>query len=394
MKIAIITSLYYPNIIGGAEKSTQVLVESLKKFKHNPIVITISDKECVENVNGIKVYYINYSNIYWSYYSKTKNIILKLFWHFFSLYNPIILKKVSAIIDLEKPEIVNTNNLAEFSVGVWKVVKKKKLPLIHTLRDFSLVCPRGTLFKRNNVCNKKNIICLMFLKFRKYFSKYVDTVVGNSNFVINEHIKSGFFKHSRKYVVYNSLDLPNITNEKKTFSNIVFGYIGQLSFHKGIEFLLDVFINENSAYLYIFGKGITTDYEKYLKKKYDSERINFYGYMSTNKALKMINVLIVPSLCLDVLPRVIFEAYSYGVPVIGSNRGGIPEIIDIGKTGFVYNAEEKKDLYEKIRYFVENPEIIDKMAPNCIKKAYDFVPERLANDYISIYNKTIDGFNK
>ena len=45
MKVMVINSLYYPNIIGGAEKSTQVIVENLKKFDIEPVVLTISDKE-------------------------------------------------------------------------------------------------------------------------------------------------------------------------------------------------------------------------------------------------------------------------------------------------------------------------------------------------------------
>ena len=85
------------------------------------------------------------------------------------------------------------------------------------------------------------------------------------------------------------------------------------------------------------------------------------------------------------LPRVIYEAYSFGVPVIGTNRGGIPEIIDIGKTGFVIDPEIESDLLDKIDIFKKRPEIIAEMAPYCLKKAEDFLPKKVLKKYIEIY---------
>jgi len=55
MKAVIINSLYYPNIIGGAEKSTQIIAENLSQYGIEPIVVTISDKEKIDYVNGVKV---------------------------------------------------------------------------------------------------------------------------------------------------------------------------------------------------------------------------------------------------------------------------------------------------------------------------------------------------
>lgn len=385
MKVLIINSLYYPNIIGGAEKSTQIIAENLHKSGIEPIVVTISDREKVDYVNGVKVYYVYHYNVYWSYYSKTRKAILKIFWHLKSLYNFPILKKIDEILKKEKPDIVNTNNLSEFSVGIWKVIKKNKIPVVHTLRDFSLVCPRATLFRRKDICRRKNLICMLILSFKRLFSKYVDAVTGNSNFVLNKHIKAGFFKNSKKYVVYNSLESKKIRFKIKNSKSLNFGYIGHLSYHKGVEFLLKVFKDNNLADLYIFGRGITIDYENYLKDRYKSKNIKFCGFKKAEEAFNMIDVLIVPSLWYDVLPRVIYESYSFGVPVIGSNRGGIPEVIDIGKTGFVFQPESEEELLDRIKIFKENPGMVTMMAPNCLKKAENFLPEKVLSKYVNIY---------
>jgi glycosyltransferase involved in cell wall biosynthesis len=395
MKVMIVNSLYWPNIIGGAEKSTQIIAENLNKSGIETVVVTVSDKEKVDYVNGVKVYYVYHSSVYWSYYSKTKKAFLKVFWHIRSLYNFPILKRVDKIIKKEAPDIVNTNNLSEFSVGIWKVVKKNKIPVVHTLRDFSLVCPRATLFRRKDICSRKRLVCIIMLGFRRLFSKYVDSVVGNSHFVLEEHVNSGFFKSSKKYVVYNSLESDKIARHVKVpGKKLNFGYMGHMSYHKGIEFLLEVFKERSTENLHVFGKGITPEYEKYLKEEYESENITFYGYRKAEEAFNIIDVLIVPSLCHDVLPRVIYEAYSFGVPVISSDRGGIPEIIDIGKTGFIFNAGSKKELLGRVKIFIKNPEIIIEMAANCFKKTEGFLPEKVLQRYSYIYKNTFEKYHE
>jgi glycosyltransferase involved in cell wall biosynthesis len=384
-KILIVSSLYYPNIIGGAEKSTQVIAENLKKYDCEPVVLTIADHEKVEYINGVKVHYIGPSNVYWSYYSKTRNSLLNMVWHMISLYNPLILKKFANILKEEKPDIVHTNNLSEFGVGIWKLVKKNKIPLVHTLRDFSLMCPRATLFRRNDICRKKNPICSLTLMFRRSFSKYVDVVTGNSKFILGLHVREGFFSGAKKYVVYNSLEFAKTGNRQPGQGGLRFGYIGHLSQHKGIEFLLKIFKEKIDSELFVFGKGITPEYEEHLKENYTTGKIKFQGFVKTEDALKMVDVLIVPSLWYDPLPRVIYEAYSAGIPVIGSDRGGSPEIIEEGRTGFVYNAASADELVTKIENFIRKPSLADEMKPYCLEKAGDFSPEYVIKKYMDIY---------
>ena len=64
MKFLIINSLYYPNIIGGAEISVQTLAEEQQKKGIEIVVITLSNKNYIDFVNGVKVYYIYHSNFF------------------------------------------------------------------------------------------------------------------------------------------------------------------------------------------------------------------------------------------------------------------------------------------------------------------------------------------
>lgn len=79
MKILIFNTLYYPNIIGGAEKSVQLLAEMLVSRGHEPIIVSTFTDDKIDKVNGIKVYYLHHRNLYWSINSKDKKALQKVF---------------------------------------------------------------------------------------------------------------------------------------------------------------------------------------------------------------------------------------------------------------------------------------------------------------------------
>ena len=111
MKILLINSLYYPNIAGGTEISVQILAEELQKRGIEIATVTLSDKNYIDFVNGIKVYYFYHSNFTWLLNSKRNIKILRPLRHLMSLKNPVIDRKLEKIIESENPDIVFTHNL-------------------------------------------------------------------------------------------------------------------------------------------------------------------------------------------------------------------------------------------------------------------------------------------
>jgi len=388
MKILIFNTLYYPNQIGGAEKSVQLLAEGLLKAGEEPIVVCTSEKDYIDYVNGVKVYYIKMPNLYWAYNSKEENKLKKLIWHLIDSYNPFN-KKIVDVLDIEKPDVVHTNNLAGFSVNVWKLAKERDIKVVHTLRDYYLLCPKSTMFneKLNMNCKKQCWACKIYSIPKKEISKYVDVVIGISKFILNKHLEYGYFKNAKKEVIYNSVEIPKIfTKKEKLTDKIIFGYVGSLSSNKGIEFLLKNFnkINIPNVKLYVYGKGITKVYEIQLKKKYKSDKILFKGFQKPEKIYTNIDILIVPSLWNEPFGRVVIEANSYGIPVLASNRGGIPELIENGKNGYIFDINNE-NFIEKLKLFLNT-----KFDETYIKNfSLNFTSEKIVKKYKDIYE---DGF--
>lgn len=98
--------------------------------------------------------------------------------------------------------------------------------------------------------------------------------------------------------------------------------------------------------------------------------VEFMGYRSdVPDILKSLDLVVVPSSSFEACPMAVLEAYACGVPVIGSDMGGIPELIEEGKTGYIFKARDVDDLAEKILLIFENPQLYVKMRINSRKIA-------------------------
>ena len=354
MKVMIFNTLYYPNQIGGAEKSVQLLAEGLLEKGLKPIIVTTGKQDYVNYVNGIKVYYVKTINLYWAYNSKEEKKYKKPLWHLIDSYNPFN-KKVEKIIDNEKPNIIHTNNLAGFSVSIWKLVKNRDIKIVHTLRDYYLLCPKSKMFneKLNKNCNKQCFSCKLYSIPKKLFSKYVDVVIGISDFVLKKHLEYGYFPNAKQKVIFNPVNIPNIEIKKNSVSKkkeIIFGYVGRIEPAKGIEFLLKYFPKEYK--LFVYGKGEKKYLEK-LKKEYKEKQIFFKGFESPDKIYSTIDILTVPSLWNEPFGRIVPEANAYKIPVLVTNRGGLPELVTNGKNGYIFDVENENDFYAKLELIIE-----------------------------------------
>jgi glycosyltransferase involved in cell wall biosynthesis len=228
---------------------------------------------------------------------------------------------------------------------------------------------------------------------RRYFSQLPDAVVGISNFILKQHLKLNYFRRTRiQETIFNSFcsTFIPISQASSGKSLLRLGYLGRLQTDKGIEFLLSTLedLPTQNWELWVAGRS-TTKYEAYLKSNYKLPNIHYLGFIKSEELFKKIDFLIVPSLWHEPLGRVVFEAYAYGVPVIASNRGGIPEMIDEGKTGFVFDPAQPEALLNILTSIKENPSMTVHMQEKCLEKARLFEPKKICEQYTNLYRKVI-----
>ena len=391
VRIVLLNTLYAPHFVGGAERSVQSLAEALVATGHEVSVISTQARAGVRQacINGVKVYYVGLKNLYWPF-GAGKAAPLKPLWHALDSYNPAMARAVAALLDAEQPDLVHTHNLAGFSVAVWQTVKTQRLPLVHTLRDYYLLCPRSTMFRGGHPCASQCLDCRAYALPRRR-DALVDTVVGISAFVLAKHLDHGYFAQADHHVVYNSYQTespapPPCEGRRK----LRLGYLGRLEPTKGLAYCLEHLRHfAGRVEVQVAGRG-SADYEAYLRSLWPSPDVHFLGHTQPETLFSRVDLLLAPSLWQEPFGRVVIEAFAHGKPVIGSSRGGIPELVDEGKTGFVFDPDKPETFSRAVERFLLEPDLAATMRNACLEKARLFLPMRVTEAYLQVYRDTLE----
>lgn len=394
MKILYINILYAPYLFGGAERTLQTLAEGMVECGHEVVVLTTGPNSGLHEdcINGVRVLRVGVRNLYWYQDCYKPNPMKRLLWHLIDIYNPLMRQVVSSVVCRLKPDVVSLHNLPGFSVSAWDAVWQERVPMVHVLHDQYLLCPRCTMFKDDQICKHQCFSCRTMRYFHPVLSNKVDAVVGISRFILDHHIQHGYFRDSaKKIIIYNARNNPNAltTPRRKPDDKLRFGFIGSLSKNKGIEILLRVFtdIARSNWELHVAGSG-TADYEKFLHETYANTNIFFHGVQKPAVFYPSIDVLVVPSIWNEPLGVVVFEAMSYGVPVIGARRGGITEMIEEGKSGLLFEPDQPEQLKFAMNYIAINGDIresISLVARDTSKYYLD--TKRFVSSYEELYKE-------
>jgi glycosyltransferase involved in cell wall biosynthesis len=340
------------------------------------------------------------------------------------LYSAGAKRNLTRLLNTFKPEIAHVHLYkGGLTASILPVLKKSKIPVVLTLHDYSLLCPRnilvngdGNLCERcingstfNCVihrCNRKNIFYSIvnyfeFLINNNFFKpeKYFDRIICVCKFNLEKHLTKS---HLRKKLVhlYNfSYNLKGI-NPLYEKGDYYFFY-GRLKRIKGIITLIDAWkkISDNKLKLKIAGDGNLFNHIENRIKAESIPNIELLGYKSGNELEQLIrnaSFIIVPSECYENNPMTIIEGYSFGKPVIASHIGGMPELIEEGKTGFTFEMRNVENLKALIDY---TGRISDNEYRNMSKEARLFVEKYYTQEIhyerlMNIYKETIDGYEK
>lgn len=397
MKLLFVSNLYQPYLIGGAERIAQNLAECMVSRGHRVTVVTLSPHNAEERrqIRGVDVRFIPIRNLY-HLCSRSPSKAMRLAWHILDIFNVAAGRDICRIIDEDRPDLVHTHNIAGFSSAVWWHIQRYGVPTIHTMQDYYLMCSRSTLFAGGRNCSRPCYSCRLLSLARRRLVPRLTAVVAVSKFVLDLHERAlpEFRNLSRKEIIHNGVPASNGTGKASPphcSSNIRIGYLGQLVQWKGVSRLLDDFtrLDSPNVELLIAGDGPQA-FVRELRTRYDEDkRIRFLGAVRSRHFLNSIDALTVPSLWNDPCPLVVSEAIQSGVPVIGSRRGGIPELIREGVDGVLFEPTARGEFAATLLRSIENG-LVSAETPHFLRwSTHHLTTEMMADKYENVYRDVI-----
>ena len=178
------------------------------------------------------------------------------------------------------------------------------------------------------------------------YQKSISAFIMVSQFIQNKHIKHYPAIAEKCYQVYNSVDV-NLYSKyviDPSLKEDYYLYLGRLSYEKGIDTLIDTFVEKPNLRLKIAGTGPIEEELKQKVEKLGIQNIDFLGFVNGDKLYQTIasaKYTMVPSQWFENNPLSIIESLALGTPVIGSIIGGIPELIDNGVNGYLHQSNNK-----------------------------------------------------
>jgi glycosyltransferase involved in cell wall biosynthesis len=365
LKFLMTSTFYPPHHFGGDAIYVKNLASELSKMGHEVHVIYLLDsyhfKKGFKNRRQPSNFIDDNIHIY-PLTSPLREI--SLFDAYICGKSSFLNRKIEQICTEINPNIVHHNNIAGFGPSVLKISGEQT---IYTAHDYWAICQHGSLMDSDKLyCNINNNDCFRcsIKKFRppqiwrrisninEYFNN-INTIISPSIFMKNNLSK---ILPSNKINVLPNFSKINIFNPKKTVDYNYFLFVGVLETHKGIIELIDQFSEDMVSldlHLNIVGDGslrrkISNQIEEYNAK----DRINLYGKISDANLWNLYynaDSLIIPSIWPENCPLVALEALSTGLPIIGKNSGGIPEIVGKIDNNLIFN--EFSDLKNVLNSF-------------------------------------------
>lgn len=383
MKVLLVNKFLYPK--GGAETYVFKLGEALEDHGHEVQYFGLRDDR---NIVGNHIHsYAQPKDFKAGVRANCRNPLS-------IIYNTDAKKKIGLVLKDFKPDVVHLNNIhyhltPSIIIECQKYRQKynPKLKIVYTAHDYQLICPSHGLFDNKlDICEKciggnyfhclkkkclknsyaKSLLGTMdayFWKFSKAYS-YVDTYICCSNFLKNKLDTDKRYR-GKTIAIHNFIDKVPYKEVKKEGYILEFGHLSQ---DKGTYTVLEVAKRHPELRFVFAGFGEAVED---IKKLPNCEYVGFKSGEDLEMLIRKAALTICPSKCYENCPFSVIESIMYGTPVIGSNNGGVPELIDEGRTGEIFEAGSSNDLEKQISEMLDYEDKLICYSRNCVDHVFE-----------------------
>ena len=378
--------------IGGAETFSVRLVEGMLANGHEITVVrsgTSLSGSVEYTAEGVPVHSMPRLNIYPASDGRAHGAGSRLAWHLLEDQGRVAPAFRRVIRDV-RPDLMHSNNVVGMTADVWRVARCAGVPVLHTLHDYYLTCPRVLRFKAGQPCGQTCGSCAMLTQRRRQATRDVDCVVGVSQRMLDIHREQRLFVDTPSDVILNTPPPRALeaTLAPRPLGPIpTFGFIGRQVTEKGVFALLEAFatLAPGTAKLAIAG-SVDPEVGRWVARA-ANPGITLTGYTTPDAFFPTIDVAVFPSLWEEPCSMGVGEAFSYGVPVLGSRRGGTPELLQDGRLGWIYQPDTGELATLMARLAAHPAEIAAKA--DIVRRLPRSSGDQLVTAYLAAYDRVV-----
>lgn len=399
MKILLIHKFFH--ITGGAEV---FFFETARVLKENGHEVAFFSTLATQNLpSEYSDYFVNAPDYRSGGLSSKFRAINKI------IYSKEAKNKLKRLLSDFRPDIVHVFAIfTHLSPSILEACKEYGVPVVMSCNDYKHICPNYKLYHHGRICNDckgskfysavKNRCCQNSISFsiassiEAYVHDAMNIVLNN----VDKFLFAGEFmiRKTEEFWGNDSFHWAKLLNPFDSTKYVAspeysdyFIFFGRLVEEKGVDILIRAMKYAPQARLVLIGNGPQLEQLQKLSHDLDLHNIEFVGPKwgdELDSLLKLARFVVVPSIWHENFPYVIVQAFALGKAVIGSDRGGIPELIKDGEFGYIYPADVPSALADKINTLWNSPQLSVKMGKN----AKDYA-DTVFNDEV-FYNTLMD----
>ena len=294
------------------------------------------------------------------------------------VYSRPAAQQIRRLIDQSHPDIAHLHiYYGKLTGSILAPLRDAGIPIIQSLHEYKLICPVYTLLSNGKICaacqgkhfwralprrcNRNSLPRTALSVTESYVSRLLGSVSAIDHFVaVSDFLRSMMIQYGvpphKISTIYNFVNWQNITSSHAVGRHYL--YVGRLERIKGIFTLLEAAASLPSVPLLYVGDGSAREELEQEIARRQLDHIHVIGFLK-DKELECIVAealcVILPSEWYETFGLTIIEAFSAGRPAIGSRIGGIPEVIDDGKDGLLFEPGNVDDLRDKMLWMARHP---------------------------------------
>jgi len=337
-----------------------------------------------------------------------------------AIYSQASKRQVFAKLRSFKPDLVHVHNFFPLlSPSVYDACQEAGIPVVQTLHNYRLICPKAMLFRDGQVCevcvgksvaiegiqsgcyrasrSQTAVVAAMlaYHQWRGTWRNRVTTYIALTEFQKQKLIAGGI-PESKIQVKCNFVQMPDLVPVPREDTIL---FVGRLAEEKGVIDLIAAYaesqnLGQELPSLKVVGDGpLKAELTAQVEKLGLADRITFLGRQDKSQVLNLMqrsSLLVFPSIWYEGFPLTLAEAFACGLPAIVPNLGSMAEIVTSGVTGFHFVSRDANDLAQVIQAAIADKILLQECSTQA-RNAYErnYTAEINYDRLLQIYHQAL-----